>query len=68
MSVGTIVSLPTQYSAYARIRDEYGQERTVQGSQIPSDLDEGDSFAYTVNIMQYPSDDAVTLSQGYGRR
>ena len=41
MPIGTIISSPNTYSAYAQVRDEYGGEHTVHQSEIPDDLEEG---------------------------
>ncbi len=69
MALGTILSLPSEYSIFARVRSEHGEEYTVHGTEIPTSLDEGDNYAYHVDIFQNQSGDAVTLRSGsYTRR
>lgn len=64
MPKGIIVNTPSDYSAYARVRDEYGQEYTVHGSEIATDAEDGDQFAYHVDIWQNSNGSATTLRSG----
>lgn len=67
MPYGMIVDSPGTYSAYARVRDEYGEEYTVHGSEIPDDASDMDDFAYHVDIWQNPGGNVTTLRSGlYG--
>lgn len=67
MPYGVILETPSLYSAYGRIRDEYGGEHTVHGSEISDEVEEGDDFAYHVDIWQNRSGNVTTLREGlYG--
>lgn len=67
MPYGTIVDVPNEYSGYARVRSEHGEEYTVHGSEVPVETAEGDSFAYHVDVWQNQSSNTTTLRQGvYG--
>lgn len=61
MQIGQIVDLPNDYSGYARVRDEYGEEYTVHGSEIPTEAGIGDEMAYHVDISQNESGNVTTL-------
>lgn len=61
MAIGKIVDLPTTYSSYARVRDEYGEEITVHSSEIPDNARVGDEMAYAVDLWQNDDGDVVTL-------
>ncbi len=61
MPIGKIVDAPTDTSAYSRIRDEHGEEHTVHSSELPSGAEDGDQFAYLVDIWQYEDGDVATL-------
>lgn len=63
MPIGTIISTPSVYSAYAQVRDEYGGEYTVHQSEISDDLDDGDEFAYRVDVWNNPSGTVTTLRE-----
>lgn len=67
MPFGIIVDTPNQYSAYARVRDEHGEEYTVHGSEVPLDAEDMDDFAYHVDIWQNSNGNVTTLRSGlYG--
>ena len=64
MPVGKIVDIPNNYSSYARVRDENGEEYTVHSSEVPESAEDGDSFAYHVDVWQNESGNATTLRRG----
>ena len=67
MPFGKIVDSPSVYSSYARVRDEHGEEYTVHGSEVPTEVENGDEFAYHVDIWQNKHGNAATLRSGlYG--
>ncbi|MFK7826908.1 MAG: hypothetical protein AB8G05_22385 [Oligoflexales bacterium] len=67
MQVGKIVDTPNVYSAYARVRDEHGGEHTVHGSEVDIEAEDGDEFAYQVDIWQNTHGNVSTLRSGvYG--
>ena len=55
MRVGTLLSLPNEFSRYGRIKDNDGTAYTVDPSVIPEDADVDDSFAYKVEIWENDS-------------
>ena len=59
--IGRIVDTPNAISNYARIRDEYGGEYTVHGSEVPQNAEDGDEFAYYVDIWQNAYGNTTTL-------
>lgn len=50
MRVGTVLSLPDEYSHFGRIMDGSGVGYTVDEGDLPEGTDEGDQFAYKVEI------------------
>ncbi len=50
MRLGTISSLPSAYSQFARIKDQYGNSYTADPSLLPKGIKEGESVAYKVEI------------------
>ena len=50
MKLGTLVSLPNEYSRFGRIRDAYGVTYSVEEGHVPPDAKEGDELAYKVEI------------------
>ncbi|MFK7872205.1 MAG: hypothetical protein AB8C84_03400 [Oligoflexales bacterium] len=67
MPTATIVNAPNAISNYGRIRDEYGQEYTVHGSDMPAGGESGDDYAYYVDLWQYSDRNVTTLRSGtYG--
>lgn len=64
MPIGTIQSLPNQYTSYARIRDEHGVSYTVHASELPDDVEAGEDVPYYVDIYQHPSGPQTTLRYG----
>ena len=50
MAIGSIVTMPNPYSNFAQIRDETGLTHTVASADLPEDAEEGDEFAYKVEI------------------
>ena len=63
MRIGHILSLPdTTYTAFGRIKDEYGSGYTIEPGEIPEDADIGDEFAYKVDL--WGNDSGL----GYGLR
>lgn len=67
MPIGSIVDVPNTYSGYARVRDEHGEEYTVHGSEVSQEAEDGDEFAYHVDIWQNRNGNVTTLRSGlYG--
>ena len=67
MPTAIIVDTPNAISNYGRVRDEFGQEYTVHGSDIPEEHEPGDDYAYHVDLWQYSSRNVTTLRSGtYG--
>lgn len=64
MPFGKIIELPSVYSAYGRVKDEYGGEHTVHASEIPPHSEEGEDLAYHVDIWQNKSGNVTTLREG----
>lgn len=53
---GTVLSLPNEYSRYARVHDEEsGIGFTVEPHKIPDDTEEDDDLAYKVEIWENDS-------------
>ena len=50
MNLGKVISLPNEFSRFARILDPSGVGYTVEPGEIPDDVDEGDDVAYRVEI------------------
>ena len=50
MRIGTLISVPNEYSRFGRIIDDYGIAYTVDPSELPDDPDTGDRFAYKVDL------------------
>ncbi len=61
MPVGKIISTANDVSNYARVRDEHGQEYTVHASELPKGAEEGDGYAYKVDVFNHSSGLATTL-------
>ena len=52
MRVGQIASLPMPGSQYATVRDEYGNNRTTDASQLEEGAQVEDDFAYRVDFFK----------------
>ncbi|MBP6217547.1 MAG: hypothetical protein KA436_03050 [Oligoflexales bacterium] len=63
MQVGTLIARPDQYSHFGRLRDTYGNQYTVESSQIPQGSDVGDKLAYKVEIWGNESGIAYNLEE-----
>lgn len=50
MRVGTIISVPNEYSRFARIRDEQGIAYTLEAHKAPEDIEVDDELAYKVEL------------------
>jgi len=50
MRVGTLISVPNEYSHYGRIIDKYGIAYSVEEGDIPDDAKVGSQHAYKVEI------------------
>ena len=50
MRVGTVLSLPNEYSRFARVKDADGNSYTADPSVLPKDVKEGSQLAYKVEI------------------
>lgn len=62
MFIGKVLSLPNYVTQYALIADEFGEERSIHGSQLPEGMEEGDDFPYRVKLVNTPSgNDVVSL-------
>ena len=59
--IGRILDAPDFVSNFARVQDMYKNDFTVPASEVPKGTEEGDTFAYSVNIWHNPSGDAATL-------
>ena len=55
MRIGTLLSLPNEYSRFARIKDNDGVGYTVDPSDLPKGIEEGDGVAYKVEIWENDS-------------
>lgn len=63
MKIGTIINLPNNYSHFGRIADEYGNQYSVDNSQIPENTELGEEFAYKVEIWGNDSGLAYDLKE-----
>ncbi|HYX35451.1 MAG TPA: hypothetical protein VE954_20340 [Oligoflexus sp.] len=50
MRVGTVISLPNDYSRFARVQDADGTSYTADPSVLPKGAKEGSEVAYKVEI------------------
>lgn len=50
MQIGRIIEMPSQYSDFALVRDEYGSTYSVDKGEIKSSASDGDSMAYRVDF------------------
>ena len=50
MRVGTILSLPDEYTHFGRIKDKDGTAYTVESGALPDGADLGDEYAYKVEV------------------
>ena len=55
MRLGTLLSLPNDFSRYGRIKDRDGTAYTVDPSVIPDGAEVDDQFAYKVEIWENDS-------------
>ena len=55
MRLGTVISIPNEYSSYARVRDENGVGYTIEPDKIPEDTEIGDDLAYKVELWENDS-------------
>ena len=57
MRIGTVISVPDEYTRFARIKDEDGVGYTVDPSHYPEDEepDIDDEYAYKVEIWENDS-------------
>jgi len=60
-SIGKIINLPLPGSSFARVRDEYGNEYSVEKEELPKDSKAGDTFAYIVDVNYHEKSLATTL-------
>ena len=63
MRVGTLISAPDEFTRFGRVIDGTGVGYTVEGSDIPEDLEEGDEVAYKVEIWGNDSGLAYNLEE-----
>ncbi|WP_176736391.1 hypothetical protein [Oligoflexus tunisiensis] len=50
MRIGTVLSLPNEYSRFARVQDADGSSYTADPSVLPEGVKEGSELAYKVEI------------------
>ncbi len=50
MRVGTVLSLPNEYTRFARVQDADGNSYTADPSVLPKGVKEGSELAYKVEI------------------
>ena len=50
MRIGKIISMPNEYTQYARIREPDGRSYTVDKGELPKGAKEGSEYAYKVEI------------------
>ena len=50
MRVGTLVSLPDEYSQFGRIVDHTGMGYTLEKGDLPDGVEVGDQLAYRVEL------------------
>ncbi|MBI2603378.1 MAG: hypothetical protein HYW48_10015 [Deltaproteobacteria bacterium] len=50
MRLGTLISEPNKYSRFGRILDQFGVGYTVDPGDLPEDAEEGEEYAYKVEI------------------
>ncbi len=63
MRLGTIVSVPNEYSRFGRIVDGYGVGYSIEASDMPKGAEEGDKYAYKVEIWGNDSGLAYELAE-----
>ncbi len=62
MSIGKIVAPPiTGQTPFAHVTDEYGNHYSVHESEIPDDVEEGDDYAYQVDVRQGMTANSTSL-------
>ena len=50
MRIGTVISIPNEYSQYGRVLDENGIAYTVEPDKIPDAAEIDDDLAYKVEL------------------
>ena len=50
MRLGTLVSVPNQFSRFGRVMDGYGVGYTVERGDLPDDAQVGDEVGYKVEL------------------
>jgi hypothetical protein len=55
MRIGTLLSMPNEYTRFARIKDQDGMSYTVDPGDLPKNIEEGDDVAYKVDIWENDS-------------
>lgn len=63
MRLGTIISTPNEYSRFGRILDGSGVGYTVESGDIPEDAEDGDEYAYKVELWGNESGLAYNLRE-----
>ncbi len=61
MPIGKIAGMPPPGSGFARVRDEFGTEYSVDIKELPKHAKEGDDMAYRVDVFHNESGLATTL-------
>ena len=59
--LGRILDIPDPTNHYARVQDMYQNAYTVPASEILAGAEDGDEFAYSVNLWHNPSGDVATV-------
>ena len=63
MRIGTIIAMPSEYSRFARIKDNDGVGYTLDPSHLPKGAEIDDEFAYSVDIWENDSGLAYNLKE-----
>ena len=63
MKLGSITSLPNEFTRYGKITDSRGNQFTVEENEIPKDAEIGSQYAYSVEIWENDSGIAYDLKE-----
>ncbi|MCB9228147.1 MAG: hypothetical protein H6618_00910 [Deltaproteobacteria bacterium] len=63
MRLGTMIAVPGEYSRFGRILGESGVGYTVEAGDLPEGAEEGDEYAYKVELWGNESGLAYNLSE-----
>ena len=62
MAIGSIISVPTEQSSFAQVKDEYGTNYLVNYDDLSSEAQPGDQIAYEVKLRNTHGGTATTLT------